>query len=512
MIQPCYDTSKRDAPMSVKIVGLGRLGVVLGLAAGLVVGSEVISADRGPGRVIRAAQKTVKKKTTPAKKGMTKGEVGAEETAKAAVGATPAEGSLSFKRDIAPILVANCRGCHTGTGAGLRNGKLDMSTFEKLMAGGKSGKDIIASEPDSSHLVLRIKGEETPKMPPNNGQRGFADEAKAKIEEWVKQGARLDAGIAVTDPMDKYAATLDDLRKAELAKLTPEARDKVAEQTGRERWKRASKVEPEVTVGTHFLLLSKLPKARAEKLLKTMETQFAQVNRLLSTGRTPLLGSTEKIGLYVFNETNSFVEFVRTNENQEVESGEQARARLNVESPYVVAVDPVAGGEEAAPAPARRGAGARKKKGEETVGGPERTLAGIVTEQFVVAAANMAGKPPRWVSLGLGAFVASQLESGSPYYRRLRAETAENVRIGWVPKANQALGGEAKVETTRAVGYSLLEWMAGNWPAASLNNFIHVMLEGQGKLDEAIGNCLNLNREEFLGTSQLWFSERYGRL
>jgi hypothetical protein len=385
-----------------------------------------------------------------------------------------------------------------------------MSTFETLMAGGKSGKDIVASDPDSSHLVLRIKGEETPKMPPNNGQRGFADEAKAKIEEWVKQGARLDAGIAVTDPMDKYAASLDDLRKSELAKLTPAERDKVAGQTGRERWKKGSKVEPEVTLGTHFILLSKLPKARADKLLKTMETQLAQVNRMLSTGRTPLLGSTEKIGLYVYNETNSFVEFVRTNENQEVESGEQARAKLNVESPYVVAVDPAAGGEEAPPASARKGA--RKKKGEEAMSGPERTLAGIVTEQFVVASVNLAGKPPKWVSLGLGAFVASQLEPGSPYYRKLRAETAENVRIGWVPKANQALGGEAKVETTRAVGYSLLEWMAGNWPAAALNNFIRVMLEGQGKLDEAIGNCLNLNREEFLATSGLWFSERYGRL
>ena len=175
-----------------------------------------------------------------------------------------------------------------------------------------------------------------------------------------------------------------------------------------------------------------------------------------------------------------------------------------------MAVDPAAGGEEAAPAPARKGA--RKKKGEESLAGPERTLAGILTEQLVVAAANLAGKPPKWVSLGLGAFVASQLEPGSPYYRRLRAETAENVRIGWLPKANQALGGEAKAETMRAVGYSLLEWMAGNWPAASLNKFVHVMLEGQGKLDDAIGNCLNLNREEFLGSSGLWFSERYGRL
>jgi len=243
-----------------------------------------------------------------------------------------------------------------------------------------------------------------------------------------------------------------------------------------------------------------------------MEAQFAQVNRLLSSGRTPVLGGTEKIGLYIFNETNSFVEFVRTNENQEVDTGEQARAKLNVDSPYLVAVDPAAGGEEATPAPTRKGAGARKKKGEEATGGPERTLAALLTEQLVIAAANQAGKPPRWVSLGLGAFVASQLEASSPYYRRLRVETAENVRIGWIPKANEALGGESKVETTRAVGYSLFEWMAGNWPSPALTNFIHTMLDGQDKLDDAINNCLNSTREEFLTNSRTWFTERYGRL
>ena len=503
--------------MPVKMGASRRLALVLGLALGLVAGSEVVTAQGVFGRSVRVAQKTTKKKSA-AKKGTPKSDdmTGDGETPKAAAkgappGATPpADGSLSFKNDIAPILVANCLGCHSGNGNGVRNAKFDMSTFEKLMAGGKRGKDIVAGDPGSSQLVLMIKGEETPKMPPNNGQRGFSEDAASKIEAWVQQGARLDAGVAATDPINKYALSVDDLRKSELAKLTPEARDKLAEQAGRDRWKKATKVEPEVTPSAHFLLLSKLPKARAEKLLKTMESQLNQANRILSTGRTPLLGGQEKIGLYVFNEASSYVEFVRANENQEVDPEEKARAKLNVESPYIVAADPAAGGEEAGPGPGRKGA--RKKKGEEAPpAGAERTLAGLVTEQLVVAAANLAGKPPRWLSLGLGAFSASQLESGSPYYRKLRAETAENVRIGWVPKANEALGGEGKVESARAVGYSLIEWMAGNFPAPVLKNFIQVMLAGQDKLDEAIGGCLELDREQFLESSGLWFSERYGR-
>ncbi len=497
--------------MSIKIGRIGRWAVVLGLSAAWLGEGEVARAVDPAGRVVLAAQKSAaKKKGAAAKKGTSKGDndgmgMAPTDSAKGA----PAGGDLSFKRDIAPILVANCVGCHSGGGAGVTRGKYDMTTFEKLMAGGKRGKDIIPGEPDTSHLVLMTKGEETPRMPPRNGQTGLAEGAAAKLEAWIKAGAVLDAGIARTEPLSKYALTVADLRQAEIDKMKPEERDKVAEQAGRDRWKKSTRVEPEATVGAHFLLLGNLPKPRAADLLKKMEAQYTQANKILATAKGPALAGTEKIGLYVFKDSSAYVEFVRGVENQEVEAGEAARARLDVESPYIVAVDPAAGGEEAAfsaPKKAARG----KKKADESAAGPERTLAGLLTEQLVAAAANKAGKPPKWVSLGLGAFSASQVEAGSPYYRRLRAETAENVRIGWQVKGVEALGGEGKVETVRAAGYSLFEWMAGNWPAPAVNKFIRAMLEGQDKLDEALGNCLDITREQFLAGSEMWFHDRYG--
>jgi mono/diheme cytochrome c family protein len=501
--------------MSFQIGGLGRWGVVLGMTGCLVVGAGALSADDGPGRVKFVAQKTQKKGSVAKKTddAMSKDEMAKDGMAKDATSkAATTDGMLSFKRDIAPILVANCVGCHTGNGAGLRNGKLDMSSFEKLMAGGKRGKDIISGDPDESTLVKMIKGEETPKMPPNNGQRGFSDDAAEKIATWVKQGARLDAGLSATDPMAKYAATLEDLRQAELAKLSPEQRENIAVQIGRERWKKASKVEPEITSTKtgHYLLFSNLPKERTTKLLTAMETQLTTINKFLSTAKAAALNPAERISLYVFKDTNSFVEFVRANENQEVEAGEQARAKLGVDAPYVVAVDPANGGEEAVVTPKKA---SKKKKGDDGPTGPDRTLAGVLTEQLVIGATNKVGKPPRWVSLGFGAFLASKIDPGSSqYYRSLRKETAENFRLGWVPKANYALGGEATTETTRAIGFGLFEWMAANSSPAVVSRFIQVMLDGQGKLDDAIGNCLYLTREEFLNNSGLWLAEKYDRL
>jgi hypothetical protein len=129
-------------------VGEGAGASSSALAAGLVAGAEVLSADGPSGAPARlVAQKTVKKKApggTP-KKGERKGADDAMEKAdgdgamtkeampkgKGAGGQAQAadDGSLSFARDIAPILAANCVGCHSGNGNGKARGKLDMTTF-----------------------------------------------------------------------------------------------------------------------------------------------------------------------------------------------------------------------------------------------------------------------------------------------------------------------------------------------------------------------------------------------
>jgi hypothetical protein len=312
--------------------------------------------------------------------------------------------------------------------------------------------------------------------------------------------------------MTRYAATLEDLKKAELAKLSPEAREEIAVQTGRDRWKKATKVEPEITStkNGHFLLFSNLPRDRATKLMTAMESQFTTINKYLASPKGPALNPSEKISLYVFKDNLAFVEFVRTNENQDVETGELARAKLGIDSPYIVAVDPAFGGEEVVSTPKKA---TKKKKADDTPTGPDRTLAAVLTEPLVTAAVNKAGKPPRWVSLGFGAFLASKLDpASSGYYRALRKETVANFQINWVSKANDALGGEAKTETTRAIGFSLFEWMAANSNPVVVSRFLQTMLEGQAKLDDAIGNCLNLNRQEFLDNSGLWIIEKYGRM
>ena len=85
-----------------------------------------------------------------------------------------------------------------------------------------------------------IKGEEKPKMPVG-ARNNLSEEAITKIENWVKAGALLDAGKDASAPIVSYASSVDDLRKFELAKMTPEQRDKQVETIGIERWKKVGR-------------------------------------------------------------------------------------------------------------------------------------------------------------------------------------------------------------------------------------------------------------------------------
>src|SRR5262249_38593854 len=156
----------------------------------------------------------------------------------------------------------------SGDQAGARRGKLDLTTFEKLTKGTPEHKIIIPGKPAESHLILRIKGAETPRMPRGNNGVLSAD-AIAKVEQWVKEGAKLDDGIDPKKMVASYAASVEQMRRNALAKVPAQERDKNVEAVGLERWKQANvKTKPDIARGDHFMMFSNLPSDRASNTLK----------------------------------------------------------------------------------------------------------------------------------------------------------------------------------------------------------------------------------------------------
>jgi len=85
---------------------------------------------------------------------------------------------------VASIFNAACVSCHGATGG--RAG-LNLTTYESVMAGGRSGPAIVPGKPDESLLLQLVKGTKRPKMPPGNTSLSATD--IKTINDWILTGA-----------------------------------------------------------------------------------------------------------------------------------------------------------------------------------------------------------------------------------------------------------------------------------------------------------------------------------
>lgn len=96
--------------------------------------------------------------------------------------ATPGGGAtVSYSREIQPILDRDCVGCHGGQAG------LFMDSYDNLMAGSARGSVVIAGDPDGSVLVRSIRGEGQSRMPP--GGAGLASSEIELLVTWIAEGA-----------------------------------------------------------------------------------------------------------------------------------------------------------------------------------------------------------------------------------------------------------------------------------------------------------------------------------
>jgi Planctomycete cytochrome C/WD domain, G-beta repeat len=106
---------------------------------------------------------------------------------------------VSFINDVAPILKENCYGCH---GSKNPKGKLDMTKFGSFQKGGTKDTPFHAGKPDDSYILDVLKATDKTRMPPADVGDALPPTKIAVIEQWIKEGAILDAGL--DDKADLY--------------------------------------------------------------------------------------------------------------------------------------------------------------------------------------------------------------------------------------------------------------------------------------------------------------------
>ncbi len=102
-------------------------------------------------------------------------------------------GEISFRRDVAPILIARCQSCHD---AKVSKGGYRLDTFELLMrADAKKGAAVSPGKPEASKLhQLLITPDADDRMPQKADALPAAE--IAVIKGWIAAGAKFDGGDA----------------------------------------------------------------------------------------------------------------------------------------------------------------------------------------------------------------------------------------------------------------------------------------------------------------------------
>src|SRR4051812_48854589 len=74
-------------------------------------------------------------------------------------------GPVSYEKEVEPILANKCAFCHSGN---VKEGKLDLASFDSLMKGGKRGAPVVPGKAADSLLVKLAGKTQKPFMPPRS--------------------------------------------------------------------------------------------------------------------------------------------------------------------------------------------------------------------------------------------------------------------------------------------------------------------------------------------------------
>ncbi|MBA4063177.1 MAG: hypothetical protein C0501_05585 [Isosphaera sp.] len=99
---------------------------------------------------------------------------------------------VSFITDVAPILKENCLACHDSK---KKSGKYDMTTFERILAGGSNGEPIVPGKPKDSDFHDLMVTDAQRRMPPRDKGEAVPKDKAAVIARWIAEGAKLDPGL-----------------------------------------------------------------------------------------------------------------------------------------------------------------------------------------------------------------------------------------------------------------------------------------------------------------------------
>jgi mono/diheme cytochrome c family protein len=335
--------------------------------------------------------------------------------------------TISFAKDIAPVLAANCNGCH-GTNRPREN--FSVNTFESLLKGGDAGVNILPGKPGDSLIIKKLKGTaaDGQRMPLN--QPALADTVIAKFEKWIEEGAKFDG------PDSKQPIT-------ELAAIT-KAINSTHEQLSQDRAALAMQHwaltlpgdEPARQETTNYLVLGNVGANTLTEIGSQAEALSPKVAEVFKApADQPLIKG--RLSLLVFKDRYGYSEFGKMVEKRSLPQQWRGHFKFSTVDAYAAVVSPRPGTAQDYP------------------------LQGMILQQLAGTYMASIGKGvPHWFAEGAGRVVASRLSANDSRVRQWD-EAIPGV-VSSMAASDSFLGGNMEQEAADVAAYSYVKHLMGD--------------------------------------------------
>ncbi|HND50924.1 MAG TPA: hypothetical protein PLV92_00950 [Pirellulaceae bacterium] len=352
--------------------------------------------------------------------------------------------TVSFARDIAPVIAQNCTNCH---GNMRPRENFALITFERLLRGGDGGPPIVPGKPDESLLIKKLKGTGGGQRMPQ-GREPLSTDVIAKFEKWIAEGAKFDGG----DPKSEVAvvAALARAKGATHEQLTAD-RAKLAGENWRMGMPGIQAVQFE---SDNFLVLGNVGENTLKDIGERAESMAPKVAGLfkIPEGKALIKG---RMTLFVFGERYDYSEFGQMVERRQIPKEWRGHWQFNVVDSYGALVPPRSG---------------------------EYSLEILVGQQLAGAYIASLGKIPRWFSEGCARAAAAKLDPSDPRVASWNSQLPE--ALGAMSAADDAINGKLPQEQGDVVNFSFVNFLMSD--AKKFNRMLDELRKGVA-FDKAFG-------------------------
>ena len=283
--------------------------------------------------------------------------------------------TISFSKDIAPVLVKSCVGCH---GQNRPSNDFTVFTFEGLLKGGERGEPILPGKAADSLLIKKLKGTADGDRMPRR-QPPLDDATIAKIEKWIEEGAKFDAPSAKQSIVEVAA----------IAKANSQTHEQLSADRAilaEDNWRLGMPgIAANKSESTNFIVLGDVGENTLADIAQRAEAQAPKVGGILNSPPDQALVKG-RVTLFVFRERYDYGEFGKMVEKRDLPAPWRGHYKFSIVDAYGAVLSPKAG---------------------------EYSLDGLIAQQLAAVAVASRGKNvPHWFAEGTGRAVASRLVTG----------------------------------------------------------------------------------------------------